>query len=165
MRRAIFEAPLREATIKAAALCVLAIMATASMTVAAAPADVSMAIRATLATWTANFNARNEAPLCSLFAPDLKYDYRGFPERGYTAMCALLHKSVGDPNRRFHYDADIKEIAVSDDMAMTRLVWTLSASRADGSQIERTSEIGMDIFRRQPDGSWKIWRYIAYEAP
>jgi hypothetical protein len=22
----------------------------------------------------------------------------------------------------------------------------------------------MDVFRRQPDGSWKISRYIAYEA-
>jgi ketosteroid isomerase-like protein len=25
------------------------------------------------------------------------------------------------------------------------------------------SEPGLDIFRRQPDGSWKIVRYIAYE--
>ena len=147
---------------KAAGLYLLAIAATA----AAAPAeDVPTAIRAALAAWTANFNARNEGTLCDLFAPDLKYDYRGFPERDYAAMCALLHKSVGDPSRHFHYDADIKEIAVSDDLAMTRLVWTLSASRADGSQPVRTREIGMDIFRRQQDGSWKIWRYIAYEAP
>jgi hypothetical protein len=23
----------------------------------------------------------------------------------------------------------------------------------------------MDVFRREPDGSWKIIRYLAYEAP
>jgi ketosteroid isomerase-like protein len=28
-----------------------------------------------------------------------------------------------------------------------------------------TKEPGLDVFRRQPDGSWKIVRYIAYEAP
>jgi ketosteroid isomerase-like protein len=149
--------------LKAAAIYLLA---AAMATAGAAPADdAPTAIRATLATWTADFNARNGTALCDLFTPDLKYDYRGFPERDYAAMCALLHKSVGDLSRHFHYDADIKEITVSGDMAMTRLVWTLSTSRADGSQTVRTSEVGMDIFRRQPDGGWKIWRYIAYETP
>src|SRR6202012_4211679 len=88
--------------------------------------DAGTAVRAALAAWTANFNARNETPLCDLFAPDLRYDYRGFPERGYSAMCTLLRTSMDDPNRRFHYEADIKEVAVSGDMAMTRLDWTLT---------------------------------------
>jgi ketosteroid isomerase-like protein len=29
----------------------------------------------------------------------------------------------------------------------------------------RTQEYGIDLFRRQADGSWKIIRYLAYEAP
>ena len=42
-----------------------------------------------------------------------------------------------------------------------RLVWTLTVKQ-DGS--ETTSlEPGMDVFRRQADGTWKIIRYIAYE--
>jgi steroid delta-isomerase len=28
-----------------------------------------------------------------------------------------------------------------------------------------SKEPGLDVFRKQPDGSWKIVRYIAYDAP
>lgn len=148
--------------------CIVAMVAACvgvAGTATAAADDGETAIRWSLAQRTTDFNMRNGDRLCDLFAPDLKYDYRGFPERGYDAICGLLRKSVGDPGRRFHYDIDIKEIRVSGDLAMTRLVWTLSASRADGSDPVRSNEVGMDIFRRQADGSWKIWRYIAYEAP
>jgi hypothetical protein len=36
-------------------------------------------IRAALLKWTADFNARNLGEVCDLFAPDLRYDYQGFP--------------------------------------------------------------------------------------
>ena len=34
-----------------------------------------------------------------------------------------------------------------------------------GGKTEESREPGLDVFRKQPDGSWKIARYIAYEAP
>jgi len=48
------------------------------------------AIRAALTKWTADFNARNTQDICSLFSPDLLYDYKGQPERNYRDMCDLL---------------------------------------------------------------------------
>jgi steroid delta-isomerase len=33
------------------------------------------------------------------------------------------------------------------------------------SQVTETKEPGLDVFRRQPDGKWRIARYMAYEAP
>jgi ketosteroid isomerase-like protein len=48
---------------------------------------------------------------------------------------------------------------------VVRLVWTLKVRRKDSGAEVSSDEPGMDIFRRQPDGSWKISRYIAYEAP
>jgi steroid delta-isomerase len=134
---------------------------------AAAQSDsaAEKAIRDALAQWTADFNARDASRICDLFAPDLVYDYRGFPERNYEALCGLLQRSLADRTKNFTYALDIKEIIVSGDIAVVRLVWTLKVSRDGASQVTETKEPGLDVFRRQPDGKWRIARYIAYEAP
>lgn len=48
------------------------------------------------------------------------------------------------------------------DLAVVRLIWTLTVTDADNKVAETTKDRGIDIFRRQADGSWKISRYIAY---
>jgi steroid delta-isomerase len=123
------------------------------------------AIRDALTRWTADFNARDANRICDLFAPDLRYDFRGSPERDYNAMCSLLHRALGDQSKKITYSFDIKEIIVSGDMAIVRLVWTSRASQEGSSQVAETKEPGLDVFRRQPDGKWRIARYMAYEAP
>jgi steroid delta-isomerase len=123
------------------------------------------AIRDTLTRWTEDFNARRADRICDLFAAELRYDYRGFPERGHREICDLLQRSLSDPQRRFSYALDIKDIFVSGDLAAVRLVWTLTAGPRDATAAMRTQEYGIDLFRRQADGSWKIIRYLAYEAP
>ena len=95
----------------------------------------------------------------------LRYDFRGTPERDYNAMCSALHRALGDRSKTLTYSFDIKEIIVSGDMAIVRLVWTSKLSHADSGQVIETKEPGLDVFRRQPDGMWRISRYMAYEAP
>jgi uncharacterized protein (TIGR02246 family) len=132
----------------------------------AQPADAAeTAIRATLVQWTRDFNARDASRICDLFAKDLRYDYRGFPERGYDALCGLLRKSLADRTKQFAYSLDIREIIVSGDLAIVRLIWTLEVTIPGAATVVESKEPGLDVFRRQPDGSWKIVRYIAYEAP
>ncbi len=141
--------------------CVLSLGAAAQ-----SPAsEAETAIRGALAQWTADFNAREAARICDLFAPDLVYDYRGFPERRYADLCALLHRSLADRTKQFTYALDIKEIIVSGDMAIVRLVWTLKVTLPGAATPVESKEPGLDVFRRQPDGSWKIARYMGYEAP
>jgi steroid delta-isomerase len=131
----------------------------------AQPADAETAIRAALAKWTSDFNARDASRICDLFSKDLRYDYRGFPERDYETLCGLLRRSLDDRTRQFAYALDIKEIIVSGDLAIVRLVWTLKVTVPGAANAVESKEPGLDVFRRQPDGSWKIIRYIAYEAP
>jgi steroid delta-isomerase len=46
---------------------------------------------------------------------------------------------------------------------VVRLVWTLKINPVGSANEAVTQEPGIDIFRKQPDGGWKIIRYIAYE--
>jgi uncharacterized protein (TIGR02246 family) len=121
------------------------------------------AIRAALLQWTADFNTRKSATICELFAPDLRYDYRGQPERGYRDICDLLQKSLGDPTKHYNYSPEIKEIIVSGDLAIVRLIWTLTVTSEGQTGAMISKEPGLDVFRRTPDGRWRIVRYIAYE--
>jgi steroid delta-isomerase len=80
-------------------------------------APLEVAIRSALSEWTLAFNAGDTGAVCNLFAPDLRYDYRGFPERGFVELCGQLQASLTDPARKLSYDLAIKEIMVTGDMA------------------------------------------------
>ncbi len=131
----------------------------------AQPPDVGQtAIRAALTKWTDDFNARNVAGACSIFSTELRYDYRGFPERNYTDMCDGLRHALTDRVKRYAYSLAVKEVLVSDDLATVRLTWTLSITKP-GARPEVSQEPGIDVFKRQVDGTWKIIRFIAYAEP
>lgn len=122
--------------------------------------DPASIIRAALEQWRADFNARRAAHICDLFAPDLRYDFFGAPERTYALLCDRLHHALADTTQSLRYDLKIKEIIVSGDLAIVRLTWRSTLTK-NGKQ-ESNDETGLDVFGHQPDGSWKIIRYIAY---
>jgi ketosteroid isomerase-like protein len=127
--------------------------------------DEAAAIRAELDAWTAAFNARQADKICGIFAEDLRYKFGEVSDRGYNDVCTALRRSLGDETHRSHYTLDLREILVYGDIAVVRLIWTLDSSQAGSSATVRTLEPGMDIFKRQTDGTWKIIRYLAYTSP
>jgi ketosteroid isomerase-like protein len=132
---------------------------------AAEPSEVpETAIRAVLKKWTADFNAGNAGEVCNLFSPELRYDFRGQPERNYNDICSLLHRSLEDRTKKYTYSVQFKEILVWGEVAVVRLGWTLRISSVNSpGSLAESVEPGIDIFGRQADGSWKIIRYLAYE--
>jgi uncharacterized protein (TIGR02246 family) len=122
------------------------------------------AIRAALTQWMADFNAGRAEKVCDLFARDLVAQYRGQPERDWDALCDLLRRSLADRDKSYSYALAIREILVEGDLAVVRLTWTLKVRGKDAAETTSV-EPGIDIFRRQADGSWKISRYIGYESP
>jgi uncharacterized protein (TIGR02246 family) len=129
---------------------------------ASAAEDAAAEIRGALAQWTEDFNAGRADKVCNLFAKDARADVTGAPERDYAGICDVLTRSLNDTTRHYSYAMDIKEILVFGDAAMVRLVWTLTIKQPDGSAA-KSIEPGMDIFQKQPDGSWKIIRYMSFE--
>ena len=120
-------------------------------------------IRSAIEDWRSAFNARDEDRVCTLFAPDLVANCQGEPERDYASLCEMLRGAIRDPDIAYRYSVGINDIAVYGDAAVVRLVWTLEIDKA-GSPTQTIEETAVDIFHRQPDGSWKISRYLAYPA-
>jgi hypothetical protein len=52
-------------------------------------------IRGALTQWMADFNEGKADKVCNLFAPDLKSDFRGQPERNFDELCAVAEISQG----------------------------------------------------------------------
>ena len=115
-----------------------------------------------LTQWTAAFNAGDAEKTCALFSRDLRADYRGQPERGYDGQCDILKRSLSDKSRRYSYALAIKEILVWNDVAVVRLTWTLTVTPKQSNTIT-SIEPGLDVFRKEADGRWRIVRYMAFE--
>jgi steroid delta-isomerase len=131
----------------------------------AAHADVNddqAAITQRLQRWTADFNAKDVAGTCALFAPDLISTVPGSVDVGRDVVCARIAALFVRTDVRFHYGLDIQEIRVSGDMAVVRLVWTLTVQR--GAEQRSSREAGMDVFQRQPGGEWSIVRFMAFST-
>ncbi len=126
---------------------------------AAALADDAGDIRARLLEWTDDFNAGRIEPVCDLFSKELISTVRGQGDRDYATRCDILTKSINDPARDFHYEVDIHEVMVSGDLAVVRLTWTLFMTPLNVTVVEP----GMDVFRKEADGQWRIVRYLSYE--
>ena len=136
----------------------LALLSTPALPVRA---DDAGDIRDRLEQWTDDFNAGRADTVCDLFSQEAISNYRGQPERTYPEICALLGSSLKDPAKKFHYQLDLREILLAGDLAVVRLTWTLFISPLNVTSVEP----GMDVFRREADGKWRIIRYLAYEEP
>lgn len=138
-------------------------LALVSPALAQSDSPAQAAIRAALTQWMADFNAGNADKVCGLFAPDLIAQYRGQPERDYQGLCDLLKRSLSDRTKTYTYSLAIREILVAGDLAVVRLVWTLKVRQNSAPGETTSDEPGMDILRRQADGSWKIFRFMSYD--
>jgi ketosteroid isomerase-like protein len=140
----------------------VALLAISLVPAHAAGDDSAAEIRAALDAWTNDFNARRADKVCGLFEPGLIYDFQGLPEQRYGDICPRLKRALADDTRSWTYaQPDIKEILVFGDVAVVRLTWTSTVTGGPEGAV-KSVEPGMDIFRRQPDGSWKIMRYMAF---
>jgi len=143
-------------------LCVLLMFGAAAAPAYADAAADKAAITARLHGWAAAFNARDAAGTCDLFAVDLIATVPDALQAGRDAVCTRLAATLVKRDVQFTYQPDIHEIIVSGDIAVVRLTWTLTTQR--GSERQTDAEAGIDIFRRQPDGTWSIARFMAFST-
>lgn len=119
-------------------------------------AEAEAKIRSSLAEWVQAFNSGDLKTAATIWAPDLV----GWAPEGaddtYTREQEFAARVSGQ-SLSTTYALKIDEVIVSGDLAVVRDRWT-ETSRTDPAKarIFRSFE----VWRRQPDGSWKIARWI-----
>ncbi|MDO9434469.1 nuclear transport factor 2 family protein [Hydrogenophaga sp.] len=139
-------------------------VALAGLCMAPARADAGVdeaALRATLEQWRQDFNARRVERICDLFAPELRADVQDLPEQTYSMVCERLRRAMALTGESITMEMHIHDVYVSGASAVVRLTWRSTTAGRDG-RPQTEDEQGLDVFARQPDGSWKIHRYMAY---
>jgi ketosteroid isomerase-like protein len=156
-------------TLRAMRVCILTLACAAvactlsSVSTASDAAEAAAQVRAALAAWPQDFAAKRTAEVCALFAPDAVLSYPGTKDRDFDALCAHFRDLFAIRDKSFTYAVpQIEEVIVDGDTVVVRLVWTLTVADSTGKTLEVVKEKGVDVFRRQPNGSWKIRISHAY---
>lgn len=114
--------------------------------------------------WPQDFNAKNIQATCGLFAPDLVASYPESQDKNYDEMCRFLETAFQNKDKNFTYEApQIEQIFIDGDIGVVRLIWQLKIVNKKTLKTEWIKEKGLDVFKRQKDGSWKI--AISYAFP
>src|SRR5208283_2668683 len=108
-----------------ACLSLLVVPLAPAPVLADAEADKS-AIAARLLDWTEAFNARDASKTCDLFSAELVSTMRDRPDEGHDAVCSRIAAALADRNLAMRYTPKIEEIIVSGDLAVVRIVWSVT---------------------------------------
>lgn len=111
-------------------------------------------IRQDLADWLTAFNSGDYAKADQVWAPDMLGWGDGMEDSYQREMdSAKKTPKVADP--KWHYALRIDEVMVEGDMAVVHDTWTET-----GPTGKVRSFGSFEVWRRQPDKSWKISRWI-----
>ena len=138
----------------------LASLTVASATHAESNADNAAAeqqIRAALANWTAAANRGDYASAFEVWAPDLIGWAPVGADDTYQSEAEFAKQPPGPPKTT--YALAINEVIVDGSLAVVRDTWTETTKRE--SEPDRINTFrSFEVWRRQPDKSWKISRWI-----
>lgn len=109
-------------------------------------------------------NARDTDTVMSFFAKDALLSYPGSPDAGFEALREIFHKSYSNPDLTGRYSVDVQEVQVSGGLAFVRVLWTADLEQKSTGRQVHTRDKDLEIWRCQPDGSWKLYRGVSFPA-
>ena len=136
-------------------LCFVLVLAAGAC--AAAPSQARQdeaAIRQSLADWLKAFNSGDYAKAAEIWAPDMRGWGDGM-EDSYQREMDAATRTPRVANPKWHYALRIDEVMVEGDMAVVRDTWTELGPTGKARTFP-----SFEVWRRQPDKSWKISRWL-----
>ena len=116
------------------------------------PKDDEAQIRARLEKWVEQFNTGDYAGAATIWAPDLVGWMGGAPDDTYEREMEAAKRPA--PADRPQFALSIDEILVDGDLAVVRDTWH------ETLRDKKMTFHSFEVWRRQPDGQWKIARWI-----
>ena len=113
------------------------------------------AIRDVIATWLRASAAGDNETVLGLMTDDVIFLVAGKPPFGKAEFAAT---SNALSTHRIEASSDIREVVVSGDLAYARSQLTVTMTPVAGGESLRRSGPVLSIFRRMPDGRWRLAR-------
>jgi len=123
--------------------------------------DDEKEIRKTLGDWIEATNRKDRAAGKSIWTSDVVGWFPSSDEFTIDAAFAVAGIPKKKGSSYSTYEIKIEEIAVSGSLAAVHDVWT-ETLHFDGSKVTVSRVIrGSEMWKRQPDGKWKIARWVS----
>jgi len=113
------------------------------------------------ADWTKSFNQKDMVGTMSIFAPVCEAALPDANHKTYDQIEAGFKKLFADKSKSFKYTYDVLHIWRSGDLAAVRITWHLSTYE-NGKLIDKNDELGMDVLKRNKQGTWQIVNWVAF---
>jgi uncharacterized protein (TIGR02246 family) len=117
-------------------------------------------IRDTIARWIAASRNGDHATLASILDDDVSFIVPSRPAFGKAEFFA-----AGGKPFKLEAAADIKEVVVNGDWALTALHLTVAFAATERSDLIHMAGPVMSVWRKASDGSWRLWRDANMVAP
>ena len=118
-------------------------------------------IRQSIEDWRAAANRGDDAGTSKIWAPGVK---GWFPSAAEFENAAAFDGGVDAKSFRSTYAVTINEVLVSTDLAVVRDTWEETLHSPDGRTARRVIQ-SFEVWQPQPDGNWKISRWISAPGP
>jgi ketosteroid isomerase-like protein len=109
-------------------------------------------------------NAGDRAAARSIWAPGVVGWFPSAPVFSDSAANAVAGVA-GVPGARSTYAVTVDDVAVSGDLAAVHDIWRETRHYAGSAVVVNRVIRGSELWRRQPDGSWRIARWVSAPEP
>ncbi|HWS85861.1 MAG TPA: SgcJ/EcaC family oxidoreductase [Pyrinomonadaceae bacterium] len=128
--------------------------------------DETVAVRAAFERLVKAFRDRDARAVMALIAEDALLSHAGSRDRDHPALAEVFTKMLAPrPELSETIDPELEEVQVSGNTAFLRITWrtkwSLKDSGKEGSSVNRD----LEIWRKQKDGSWKLYRGLECRLP
>jgi uncharacterized protein (TIGR02246 family) len=120
-----------------------------------APQSDEKQIRDLVATWARASQVSDAATLDELIDPDILFHRPGMEPFGREGFLDHVRRNAG--NVKIEVRADVVEVHVSGDLAFARTKLDVHVT-PQGKETMHRSGYALGVYRRGPDGSWRLWR-------
>ena len=119
-------------------------------------------IRKTFQDWVEAYKKRDLAGTMAILDRKIIFSFQGAPDADYETLEKGYIKAFAG-SQRSEWVPEYEEIKASGELGFVRSVWKRNKTES-GVVTTVEKNRGIDIFQRQPDGSWKIIRSLNYPS-
>jgi uncharacterized protein (TIGR02246 family) len=119
------------------------------------PESDAQKIRELVAAWVRASQASDADALDQLIDPDILFHRAGMEPFGREAF--LDHVRRGAGHVKIEVQSDVIEVQISGDLAFARTKLEVHVT-PEGKETMHRSGYALGVYRRDPDGHWRLWR-------